>query len=207
MNRYTTYLASCAILALGATAAHANCDELAALIGEDHAATMSSESSGDMGAGTESGSMDTGGMDSGGEIAKDGSTAPLETDGDTGTTAGTTSGVAGAGTDTSAGDMGSDTGTSGMETGGMDTGEGEVAKDGSTAPLEEDAAVPESDGTAIATSQQSVEAQQHAGSAEATTGGEDITASFDAEALEHAREALASGDDATCQKALDELQG
>lgn len=103
MKRYTTYLASCAILAFGATAAHANCDELAALIGEDPAAASAGETGGgiekdastapletdagasggtstmEMGDSATGATADTSSMDSGeGEVEKDASTAPLE---------------------------------------------------------------------------------------------------------------------------------
>ncbi len=178
MKRYTTYLASCAILALGTTAAHASCDDLAALIGGDPVGETS------------------------GEIAKDGTTAPLETDAGAGggegptTTGGTETGV-------------SATGETG-DAGGTDTGEGEVAKDGSTAPLEDEAAVPQADGTPIATSQPGVEAQQEGAAVEGGltgTAADDMASGWDPATLDQAREALASGDDETCRQALEELQG
>lgn len=148
MKRHVTFLASCAVVALGATAVHADCaDELAQLS-----------------AGAEGG------------ISKDGSTAPLQTEADAaaGATgaAGTTTGTA---SETTAGATGTTSG-SGSTASGSAEADGEVAKDGSTAPLETGSAVATSgqdaqaqqDGQATAAGQAGVTTGPASDSAERT---------------------------------------
>ena len=119
------------------------------------------------------------GHGSGEGISKDGSLAPLQS--------------AGEGTPQTGGDAAG---------GGTETGEGEVAKDGSAAPLEADAQV--------ATSGQDAQAQQAGGDTAAAQAagsggsghGDDMQA-----ALDRAQAALDAGDEAGCMAALEEARG
>ena len=132
---------------------------------------------------------DSAGAASGGTegIAKDGSLAPLEE-------------PAGADAQTDASDA-----SSGMPAAdGADSASGEgIAKDGSLAPLEGTEAEP---GTAVAMSGSDVQAQQE-GEPTAAEEAEGDEAMADRDSLiADAERALAEGDEAACQEAVDQLE-
>lgn len=178
MNR-TTLFVSCAILGLGTAAASADCaDEIAALQSEipsDAEARPSETREG---------------------IAKDGSLAPLEEGEDT--SAQDEIATASTSGDTPATEMAIDEDVS--------TDSEEIAKDGTRAPLETDEepgsqseSASGEDGSAVAVSQQSVEAQQDRASA--GSGGNART-----EALARAQAALDRGDEDACMSAVQEAR-
>ena len=197
-------LSACAVLALGVTAARADCAaDLASL---------------EAGAG-------------GGAISKDGSVAPL---GGTASSGGsskpadavaTSSGTSAAGTGAGGAAMSADAGTSGGQ--GTTTNfesntqtaangapvpaqsGGAIVKDGTTAPL---AAKPGEASTGVANSDQDATAQQaqaNGGTSSETTASVDGSSSMSPQmtaALDKARVAQQSGDEAACMAALDEAR-
>jgi hypothetical protein len=128
----------------------------------------------------------------GGEVAKDGSLAPLqESEAAAGNAAAPTAGDA----------EGADEAASTAE----DTGDGEVAKDGSLAPLEGEAG---GASESVAMSPQDVEAQQEGGptAMEAADQGDAAATEVYADreaALDAARQALADGDEEACMEAVE----
>lgn len=174
MTRHFILMAGGALLLMSGTAAYADCaEELAAL--EATAA-------------------------GGGEVAKDGSLAPMQ-EGDAaaaGAEAGSATGAESA-TATAPGGAGADPTESG-ET-------GEIAKDGSQAPLEE----PGDTAPDVATSAQDAQAQQEGGepaaaAADAAAADAGAGGSERDDALARARAALAEGDEAGCMAALEEAR-
>lgn len=139
-------------------------------------------------------------------IAKDGSLAPLQGDTATGTTAGTTA----TGTTTPADATTADTAatattgttagtTTGTTTGAGDAADGnEIAKDGSTAPLESTSGA----SSDVAMSGQDAQAQQEGQATAAQQAQAESGTDARATALQEARAALAAGDEAACQEAL-----
>ena len=152
---YAPLVAGCALLVIGATTATADCAaELAAY---------------------QSGSAEAEG---GGEIAKDGSLAPMQTE--------------------TAGDAAATTGTAGEADDEAAQEEG-VAKDGTEAPMQEETADTSGESEAgAAISGQDAQAQQQA---DAPAGGD-----ARAEALARAEAALAAGDEEGCMAALEEAR-
>ena len=141
-------------------------------------ATMTGDSAGAASGGTEG-------------IAKDGSLAPLEQPAGNDTQADAPEASADAASDMPAAD-------------GADSASGEgIAKDGSLAPLEGTEAEP---GTAVAMSGSDVQAQQE-GEPTAAEEAEGDEAMPDRDSLiADAERALAEGDEAACQEAVDQLE-
>lgn len=148
-------------------------------------------------------------------IAKDGSLAPLQGDTATGTTAGTAAtGTAATGTTTPADTTAADTATTATTgtttdttagtttnttTGAGDAADGnEIAKDGSTAPLESTSGA----SSDVAMSGQDAQAQQEGQATAAQQAQAESGTDARATALQEARAALAAGDEAACQEAL-----
>lgn len=144
-------------------------------------------------------------------IAKDGSLAPLQGDTATGTTAGTaTTGTTTTGTTAPADATTADTAatstadttagtTTGTTTGAGDAADGnEIAKDGSTAPLESTSGA----SSDVAMSGQDAQAQQEGQATAAQQAQAESGTDARATALQEARAALAAGDEAACQEAL-----
>lgn len=235
MTRHMTLMAGCAILAMSASAAYADCAADLAAFGGGQTQTAGAE----------------------GEVSKDGSLAPLQTEGSGGdasapTTAGggttiseggeTTTAPAGATAEANAEsgaaetDVASDGGgnatgavATGTEAGGAQEesamGQGAqggeaIAKDGTVAPLESAHQEGHGESTAgqagVAMSQQDAQAQQQGGgsaqdqaAAEAGAHGSGDVGGHSAgqmEALERAHAALAAGDEAGCAAALEEAR-
>lgn len=136
---------------------------------------------------------DSAGAASGGTegIAKDGSLAPLEQ-------------PAGADTQADAPEASADASSDMPAADGADSASGEgIAKDGSLAPLEGTEAEP---GTAVAMSGSDVQAQQE-GEPTAAEEAEGDEAMPDRDSLiADAEHALAEGDEAACQEAVDQLE-
>ena len=136
---------------------------------------------------------DSAGAASGGTegIAKDGSLAPLEQ-------------PAGDDTQADAPDASADASSDMPTADGADSASGEgIAKDGSLAPLEGTEAEP---GTAVAMSGSDVQAQQE-GEPTAAEEAEGDDAMPDRDSLiADAERALAEGDEAACQEAVDQLE-
>lgn len=142
-------------------------------------------------------------------IAKDGSLAPLQGDTATGTT-----GTAATGTTTPADTTTADTATTATTgtttdttagtttnttTGAGDAADGnEIAKDGSTAPLESTSG----SSSDVAMSGQDAQAQQEGQATAAQQAQAESGTDARATALQEARAALAAGDEAACQEAL-----
>ena len=131
-------------------------------------------------------------------IAKDGSLAPLQGDSAADTAAGTTAAgtTTAADTDTAA-TTSADT-TAGA-TGADDAADGnQIAKDGSTAPLETTSGA----SSDVAMSGQDAQAQQEGQATAAEQAAGESGTDARATALQEARAALEAGDEAACQEAL-----
>lgn len=192
MKPHSILLASCAVFAISTVAATADCaDELAAMTG------------GAASAGVEGG------------ISKDGSMAPLETEAEAGaeTGIGTTTTTGGA-TTTATTDGTTTAGRADAEASSASgDAEGGIAKDGSLAPLEEDAGTSSTEGASagVATSAQDAQSQQDGGE---TAAAEAQAASDDASdtpertaALDRAHAAMEAGDEEGCMAAVEEARG
>lgn len=180
MKYSITWMAGCAICAF---AGMAQADCAADLARFTDTAAMTGDSADAASGGTES-------------IAKDGSLAPLEQPAGDDTQADAPEASADASSDMPAADM--------PAADGADSASGEgIAKDGSLAPLEGTEAEP---GTAVAMSGSDVQAQQE-GEPTAAEEAEGDEAVADRESLiANAELALAEGDEAACQEAVDELE-
>ena len=180
MKYSMTWMAGCAICAF---AGMAQADCAADLARFTDTAAMTGDSTGAASGGNEG-------------IAKDGSLAPLEQPAGDDTQADAPEASADASSDMPAAEM--------LAADGADSASGEgIAKDGSLAPLEGTEAEP---GTAVAMSGSDVQAQQEGEltAAEEAEGGE---AMADRESLiANAERALAEGDEAACQEAVDQLE-
>ena len=152
MTRFTTFTAACALAAAASTAAYADC------------AADLAEMTGGSGASAHDG------------ISKDGSLAPLQTEG-----------------------SGTDMTTSAQETDveEPDSANGEIAKDGTGAPLNQTGL---GEGTAM--SGQDAQAQQETGATAGGASGDQASSERDS-LIEEARTALENGDEAACQDAVD----
>lgn len=180
-RKMTSVLALCTIAGLSGPAL-ADCqDELAQLTGEA-------------------------GMEVEGGISKDGSLAPLEDPDASAEASGSVDGAAST-SDTGASDSGSDTDLSAQAedmNSDASEGDGEVAKDGDTAPLETDT-------SSVATSGQDAAAQQDgSGDASATassdSGSESEMSQEAKDAIETAKAALEAGDEKACMDAVEEAR-
>ncbi|WP_428515619.1 hypothetical protein [Roseovarius sp.] len=176
-RKMTSVLAICTIAGLSGPAL-ADCqDELAQLTGEA-------------------------GMEVEGGISKDGSLAPLE-DPDASADASGSMDGADSTSDTGASDSGSDTDLSAQaEDMNSDASEsdGEVVKDGDTAPLETDT-------SSVATSGQDAAAQQDGSGDDSATTSSDSEMSQEAkDAIETAKAALEAGDEKACMEAVEEAR-
>ncbi|UIJ71308.1 hypothetical protein [Aurantimonas sp. HBX-1] len=209
MTRLSILLGGVALFALPITAASADCrEELAMLQNGDVTASIA-------GTGATSGGQTTNfetgaGVDTSGEVSKDGSTAPLETDttaaGSTTPTGGAGAASATAGATTPA--AGTDTAATASQQADAGQQTGEVSKDGQHMPLE-DAASKET-----AMSGQDVAAQQ-AGEATAASGQAGASTMANAaagdsgsqDAIQRAEAALAAGDETACMAAVEEAKG
>ncbi|WP_245413670.1 hypothetical protein [Mangrovicella endophytica] len=209
MKRSSILLAGSAFLSISAAPALADCNADLQAMSADTTTTSSTDAGGAAASGGTTTQYDASGKEtktdaSGQQIAtsssvsKDGSTAPLqETAGatagntaGTGTASGTTAG-SGAGTATASA-------SGGTTTEGGTTSGGAVSKDGSTMPL----ANAEGGGDVnVATSSQDAQAQQSGQMTAAAAQKPEVMA-----ALDKARTALSSGDEAACQAALQEAK-
>lgn len=180
MKYSMTWMAGCAICAF---AGMAQADCAADLARFTDPAAMTGDSVGAASGGTEG-------------IAKDGSLAPLEQPAGDDTQADAPEESADASSDMPAADM--------PAADGADSASGEgIAKDGSLAPLEGTEAEP---GTAVAMSGSDVQAQQE-GEPTAAEEAEGDEAMPDRDSLiADAEHALAEGDEAACQEAVDQLE-
>ncbi|QXI62623.1 hypothetical protein CP157_00297 [Paracoccus marcusii] len=180
MKYSMTWMAGCAICAF---AGMAQADCAADLARFTDTAAMTGDSTGTASGGTEG-------------IAKDGSLAPLEQPAGADTQADAPEASADASSDMPAADM--------PAADGADSASGEgIAKDGSLAPLEGTEAEP---GTAVAMSGSDVQAQQE-GEPTAAEEAEGDEAMPDRDSLiANAERALAEGDEAACQEAVDQLE-
>lgn len=180
MKYSMTWMAGCAICAF---AGMAQADCAADLARFTDTAAMTGDNTGAASGGTEG-------------IAKDGSLAPLEQPAGDDTQADAPDASADASSDMPAADM--------PAADGADSASGEgIAKDGSLAPLEGTEAEP---GTAVAMSGSDVQAQQE-GEPTAAEEAEGDEAMPDRDSLiADAERALAEGDEAACQEAVDQLE-
>ena len=180
MKYSMTWMAGCAICAF---AGMAQADCAADLARFTDTAAMTGDSAGAASGGTEG-------------IAKDGSLAPLEQPAGDDTQADAPDASADASSDMPAANM--------PAADGADSASGEgIAKDGSLAPLEGTEAEP---GTAVAMSGSDVQAQQE-GEPTAAEEAEGDEAMPDRDSLiADAERALAEGDEAACQEAVDQLE-
>ena len=180
MKYSMTWMAGCAICAF---AGMAQADCAADLARFTDTTAMTGDSTGAASGGTEG-------------IAKDGSLAPLEQPAGDDTQADAPDASADASSDMPAADM--------PAADGADSASGEgIAKDGSLAPLEGTEAEP---GTAVAMSGSDVQAQQE-GEPTAAEEAEGDEAMPDRDSLiADAERALAEGDEAACQEAVDQLE-
>lgn len=204
MRLHTMLLSACAVLALGAATARADCAaELAAL----ESGMGSSATAGAGGAMSKDGSVAP--MGGTASAAPSGANAPADTAaGGTETAGAASAGTAGAGTTTNF-DTNSQTAANGTT---APISSGEIVQDGKTAPLAAEAG---QGSTGVANSDQDAMAQQSAGapagtSAETTASVEPSSASMNPQttaALEKARAAQSSGDEAACMAALQEARG
>lgn len=179
MKRHVTLLAGCAVFALSATAAHADCAE--------ELAQLSAGTSGSAGAE--------------GGISKDGTLAPLQTEADAAATGGAETDMAGGTTGASAEAGGTTSGAGSTATGSAEA-DGEIAKDGSQAPLETGSAVATSAQDAQAQQEGAGTAAEQAG-ADAASDGDTPERTA---ALDRARMALESGDEDACMAAVEEAR-
>ncbi|WP_052715310.1 hypothetical protein [Paracoccus sp. 228] len=185
MKYSMTWMAGCAICAF---AGMAQADCAADLARFTDTTAMTGDSTGAASGGTEG-------------IAKDGSLAPLEQPAGDDTQADAPDASADASSDMPAADMPA---ADMPAANGADSASGEgIAKDGSLAPLEGTEAEP---GTAVAMSGSDVQAQQE-GEPTAAEEAEGDEAMPDRDSLiADAERALAEGDEAACQEAVDQLE-
>jgi hypothetical protein len=173
MRRSLVLLAGTALLSVAASGASADCrQEIASL----SPGTTTGPASGMSDAAP------------GQRIAKDGSTAPLQT------------GASGSGSSGPA--------TTGSTAQGQASGQGGIAKDGSTMPL---ATSPGGGNTNVATSQQDAQSQQKGGqtAAQAQASGAGASGTHSPQmmaALDRARTMLQQGNEAGCMQAVDEAK-
>lgn len=213
MTRLSLLLGGVALFALPVTAASADCrEEIALLQGSDVTASISGGSSatGGPAEGTTTNFETGAGVDTSGEVSKDGSTAPLQTD-DT-ANAGTTAPTGGAGAATATAGAttpaaGADASASASPSSGTSQQAGAIAKDGQTMPLEGEASAE--------TAMSGQDAQSQQAGAETAAGGQagaDMTAAAGTDdagfqdAIDRAEAALASGDEAACMTAVEEAK-
>ncbi|MBB4002815.1 MAG: hypothetical protein V7704_15320 [Aurantimonas endophytica] len=240
MTRLSILLGGVALFALPVTVASADCrEEIAQLQNSDVTASIGGAADSGPAEGTTTNFETGAGVDASGEVSKDGSTAPLQTD-DTAAT-GTTAPTGGAGAASATGGATtpstgtasatdsattSPTGTSASAGASQqaDAGQqsGEIAKDGQTMPMEDDASAETAMSSQDAQSQQAgaetaaagqTGADTAAGGQAGTTGAAGTaTAAAGSDngfqdAIERAEAALAQGDEDACMTAVEEAKG